>query len=70
MPTIGAFNGIPPMEPKKGAPKANTPPSAVATQYPLPPALAAPTAETFPKGMPRSVAVPNALTPPPRWTSQ
>ncbi len=67
MPTIGAFNGVPPMEPKKGAPpKANTPPSASATQYPPPPALAMPAAETFVKGMPALVEVPKGLTPPPR----
>ena len=58
------------MEPKNGAPKENTPPSAVATQYPPPPAFAAPTTETFVKGMPRLVAVPKGLTPPPRWTNQ
>jgi hypothetical protein len=37
MPTTGAFIGVPPIDPSKGAlPNENTPPSAAASQYPLP----------------------------------
>src|ERR1700681_3104279 len=34
MPTMGAFNGRPPIEPKNGALKAKMPPSAATSRYP------------------------------------
>ena len=46
---------------RRTGPKANTRPSASATQYPPPSALAMPAVKTFVKGMPLFVAVPKGL---------
>ena len=75
IPVIGAARGLSAIEPWNGAsPKANTPPSAAASQYPGPSGAAAiPTAgalRCLPPIDPSKVASPKANTPPSAATSQ